>query len=110
MTLYIRRSSTGKCKSPGKRKSSTKPPHLTWHDVTRVVAPQPYLSLPLKVRAALLEYEARQAALAAAKKAMELQQAAAANAPKRQWVRRVEESVIDCGKYEVTRMQWCDGK
>ena len=41
----------------------------------------------MKVRAALLEYEARQAALAAAKKAMELQQAAAANAPKRLRVR-----------------------
>ena len=50
-----------------------------------------------QVRAALLEYEARQAALAAAKKAQEaMQQAAleaanaaalaAANAPKRQWL------------------------
>ena len=45
------------------------------------------------MRAALLEYEARQAALAAAKKAQEaMQQAAleaanaAANAPKRQWL------------------------
>ena len=46
-----------------------------------------------QVRAALLEHEARQAALAAAKKAQEaMQQAAneaanaAANAPKRQWL------------------------